>query len=84
MAPRPLYVLATQQAGREAALTYTLRTRVARGDMEDELTKVGACWACVLWEERGGSAVAAMEWTGRHGCAVGHVCMRVCKLGWAG
>lgn len=40
VAPRPLYVLATQQADREEGLTYTLRTRVDRQDMEDELTRV--------------------------------------------
>lgn len=38
--PRPLYVLATQQAGREAGLTYTLRTRVGRPELEDELTQL--------------------------------------------
>ena len=37
---RPLYVLATQQPGREAGMTYTLRTRVARPAAEDELSRV--------------------------------------------
>ncbi len=40
VAPRPLFVLATQQPGRDAGLTYTLRTRVGRPDQEDELTSV--------------------------------------------
>lgn len=40
VAPRPLYVLATSQPGREEALTYTLRTLRPRPELEDELGRV--------------------------------------------
>ncbi|EFN60161.1 expressed protein [Chlorella variabilis] len=48
VAPRPLYLLAMQQTAAAAAaaaepspgLTYSLRTRVARADTEDELSRV--------------------------------------------
>ena len=39
-APRPLYVLAARQPGSEAGLTHTLRTRLALGDVENELTRL--------------------------------------------
>jgi hypothetical protein len=37
---RPVYVLATQQPGREAGLAFTLRTRVAQPQAEGELSRV--------------------------------------------
>lgn len=37
---KPIYVLAMQQPNSEAALTYSLRTRVQQKDAEDQLTKV--------------------------------------------
>jgi hypothetical protein len=49
VAPRPLYLLATAQQAQHAgdaqgeepaALTYTLRTRLQKTDIEDELSKV--------------------------------------------
>lgn len=38
--PKPVYVLALEQPASETGLTYTLRTRVARQEMEDELSRV--------------------------------------------
>lgn len=38
--PRAVYVLAVAQAGRDDPLTFTLRTRVGRKDVESELSKV--------------------------------------------
>lgn len=37
---RPVYVLASKQADREAGLTHTLRARVSRPEAENELSRV--------------------------------------------
>ena len=37
---RPVYVMATQQPGREAGLAFTMRTRVAQPQAEGELSRV--------------------------------------------
>jgi len=37
--PRPLYVMAVREEGQESGEMYTLRTKVARSDMEDDLSK---------------------------------------------
>jgi hypothetical protein len=40
VAPKPLYLLAAERPGQEAGTTYVLRTRMARMDIEDEMTRV--------------------------------------------
>lgn len=38
--PRPLYVLSVAQGSSDAGLTHTLRTRLPRADLENEITRV--------------------------------------------